>query len=143
MTVKYPADFGDANLRHWEDAEFLFEEHRWANADYLYGLSAECGLKALMTAWGLETDESGSPADREYRKHVQDLWEPFIVWCGISGNEDYLSGLSADAPFQDWSHHNRYAHRRHFSQLDVARHSEAAQKVRDMAWHVITEGGNN
>jgi len=38
-------DFLDPHDRHWEDGERLFGVSRWANADHLYGLSAECGLK--------------------------------------------------------------------------------------------------
>ena len=41
-------DFLDAYLRQWEDAEMLFGSERWATADHLYGLAAECGLKRLM-----------------------------------------------------------------------------------------------
>ena len=33
------ADFFDANARHHLDADFLFDNQRWANADHLYGLS--------------------------------------------------------------------------------------------------------
>ena len=46
--MSHLADFHDAHLRHWQDAELLFRHDRWANADQLYGLSAECGLKAVM-----------------------------------------------------------------------------------------------
>ena len=46
--MPYPANFVDAHHRHWEDAQLLFRNHRWANADQLYGLCAECGLKAVM-----------------------------------------------------------------------------------------------
>lgn len=45
---KYRSDFFNAHQRHWKDAELLYKEKRWANADHLYGLSAECGLKAVM-----------------------------------------------------------------------------------------------
>ena len=41
--MPHPADFVDAHHRHRADAELLFEHHRWANADRLYGFSAECG----------------------------------------------------------------------------------------------------
>lgn len=41
------SDFLDAHNRHWQDAEQLFEAQRWANADQLFGMAAECGLKSL------------------------------------------------------------------------------------------------
>lgn len=46
-------DFLDAHFRHWEDVEQLFQQHRLANADHLYGLAAECGLKRLMMVFGM------------------------------------------------------------------------------------------
>lgn len=48
MSTALGTDFVDAHERHWRDAELLWQHQRWANADQLYGLSAECGLKALM-----------------------------------------------------------------------------------------------
>jgi hypothetical protein len=59
--MTYPADFADAHRRHWEDAELLFAHDRWANADQLYGFSAECGLKTVMQALGMNTDAAGVP----------------------------------------------------------------------------------
>ena len=49
----HPTDFVDSHRRHWQDAELLFDQSRWANADQLYGFSAECGLKAVMKALGM------------------------------------------------------------------------------------------
>ena len=143
--MSHPADFVDASTRHWDDAERLFKEKCWANADYLYGLSAECGLKAVMIVLGLKTDACGSPEELEYRKHVHELWEPFMVWtAGASERAEYVARLRLlpDEPFQDWSHHNRYANRCHFNETDVMPHSKAAQTVRDMVQHAVIMRGN-
>ena len=56
-------DFLDAHLRHWTDAELLYAAQRWANADHLYGISAECGLKGLT-----ETFKNGPLAGKERRQ---------------------------------------------------------------------------
>ena len=72
-----PPDFIDAHHRHWEDAELLFAHDRWANADQLYGFSADCGLKAAMLAMGMVLNAAGKPADKAHWKHVQDLWPVF------------------------------------------------------------------
>lgn len=56
-----PVDFVDAHRRHWADAELLFDHERLGNADQLYGFSAECGLKAVMTGLGMPLDPSGRP----------------------------------------------------------------------------------
>ena len=55
-------DCRDAHDRHWHDGETLYAASRWANADHLYGISAECGLKAAMTGLGMTTTETG-PAE--------------------------------------------------------------------------------
>ena len=72
--MPHVADFADAHRRHWEDAESLFDCGHWANADHLYGLSAECGLKAVMRALGMQVDDEGAPIDKEHRKHIDELW---------------------------------------------------------------------
>ncbi len=41
-------NYKNAARRHYEDAEILFNRLRWANADQLYGLAAECGLKCRI-----------------------------------------------------------------------------------------------
>lgn len=63
-------DFGDAHLRHWEDAEFLLSDRRFGNANHLYGFSAECGLKAIMRALGMKVDQSGSPTLKKHRVQI-------------------------------------------------------------------------
>ena len=74
--MPHPVDFVDAHRRHWADAELLFDHDRWANADQLYGFSAECGLKAVMRTLGMPVDTSGIPGP-EHRVHVQELWSIF------------------------------------------------------------------
>ncbi len=72
------ADFFDAHERHWEDAETLFSHGRYANADHLYGVAAECGLKRLMRSFGMVVDAiSGSPANDKDRQHVNHIWARF------------------------------------------------------------------
>ena len=119
------ANFTDAHRRHWEDAELLFANARWANADQLYGYSAECGLKLVMESLGMA---------RPQRMHVQELWPEFIAFAG-SRREGarYLALLPSGEPFKDWSHHDRYAHQRHFSRQHTQRHREAANEVRGIA----------
>lgn len=59
------ADFLDAHERHLIDAKQLYNAARIANADHLYGLSAECGLKQLMYCFGMSLDASGCPSKRD------------------------------------------------------------------------------
>ena len=60
----------------------LFAHKRWANADQLYGYSAECGLKLVMESIGMVVDDKGVPAERRHRVHVRELWPEFIAFVG-------------------------------------------------------------
>ena len=136
----HPADFTDAHRRHWSDAQLLFNHARWANADQLYGFSAECGLKAVMKALGMPVKTTGIPEEREHRKHIQEGWPTFATFVQGRGGARYLGMLSAGTPFADWSHHNRYANRTHFPQPDVRAHRKAARQVREMVRRAQKDG---
>ena len=126
-----PVDFADAHRRHWEDAELLFGHRRLGNADQLYGFSAECGLKAVMSGLGMELDPSGRPP-RKYARHVQELWPLFGAFASRHGGGRYASELPVENPFSDWSHHDRYARKGYAGSGDVSKHRAGAQQVRRM-----------
>ena len=126
--MPYPADFRDAHRRHWHDAELLFKHQRWANADQLYGLSAECGLKAVMVGLGM-VGPQGAPPQR-YRKHVNELWPQFVTFVSGPSTSNYV--LPEGRPFDDWSITDRYAHRKGFTEAGVCPHRSAANNVRLM-----------
>ena len=42
-------NYTEAALRHWRDAELLKEQNRVENADHLFGVAAECALKAQVS----------------------------------------------------------------------------------------------
>ncbi|MEI7673390.1 MAG: SAM-dependent methyltransferase, partial [Deltaproteobacteria bacterium] len=67
-------DYLDAHDRHWQDAGLLFASTRIANADHLYGMAAECGLKRLMVAFGMTVENDGGPADKSDRIHANHTW---------------------------------------------------------------------
>lgn len=129
--VAHPADYPNAHVRHWQDAEFLFNAKRWANADQLYGLSAECGLKAVMVADGLPVDAAGSPRDRRYKEHVNILWNIFHTFVQGRPTGKLLHHLPQSNPFKSWCVANRYANDAHFDRTTVTLHRDAAQQVRD------------
>ena len=130
--MPWPACFLDAHCRHWRDAEWLREGCRWANADHLYGLSAECGLKAVMEALGMAVDDAGTPAAMEHRKHIRELWPTFLAFVQGRNGARYAEVLPAGKPFGSWSHHDRYAASHHFQANDVEPHRAAALRVCDM-----------
>lgn len=133
-------DFYDAHERHFDDAEVLYQQQRWANADHLFGIAAECGLKALTEKF------KGAPLVRGERYHINepaskpsDAWEIF---------ESYRSGhmlgpkfvVPAVNPFADWNVSQRYANRSNFSQATVDPHRAGASSVMSLLITADVEG---
>ncbi len=131
------ADFHDACLRHLDDAERLFGDQRWANADHLFGLSAECGLKRLMLVFGMVFDQQRQrPMAKDDRVHANELWDRYDTYR--SGRVSY--GLGLTKPFHDWDVHQRYAHQNNFDQARVEPHRAAARQVRDLLRQADRDG---
>jgi len=139
--MHFPADFADAHIRHWQDAEFLFKAGRLANADQLYGYSAECGLKAVMVASGMDVDATtGTPTEPSHRKHIQALWDVFLSFVRTRPVVNLLRHLPRSNPFTAWSHHNRYAGSHHFDSQAVAPHRDGARQVRQFLLRLKVSG---
>ena len=132
--MTYPADFADAHRRHLEDADLLFENARWPNADHLYGLSVECGLKAIMLRLGM--DIALRP---EHKKHLPELWRVFKGFAREHGGGRYVDLLSDCGRFKNWSVNNRYARRRNFQDEDVRPHRDAAWGISEVVRSVDKE----
>ncbi len=125
------ASFPEAQGRHWEDAELLYARQRWGNADQLFGLSAECGLKAVMARHGMPLNASGHPLEHRHRKHIQALWAKFKRFSEHRAAA-YVRALPPASPFSDWSHHNRYSGTGYTDRAAVDRHRGAARHIRQM-----------
>lgn len=120
------ADFLDAHQRHWEDAERLFDAGRWANADHLFGMAVECGLKRLMLVFGMPYDlTKGRPSQVQDRRHANDIWARFESYrCGHALGVQYA--LPSSNPFHDWDVSQRYAHQSNFDQARAYSHQVGA-----------------
>ena len=135
------ADFLDSHLRHWEDAEMLSQATpaRLANADHLYGFSAECGLKWLMIMFGMRPNPTTGDLEKIDRKHINKIAQRY---------ESYRSGhplaaayaLPQSTPFDDWDVDQRYAHRNGFDPARVRRHREGAEIIRRLVTQAQMDG---
>lgn len=134
------ADYLDSHERHLTDADLLHASSLWANADHLYGMAAECGLKRIMQAFGMPLKSTtGSPQQRADWVHADGIWARF---------ESYRSGhhqgaayvLPTTSPFSDWDVSQRYAHRSNFDQTRADSHRTGANVVRTLIQKAKLEG---
>ena len=123
------SDFLDAHERHWDDAERLFAAGRYANADHLYGVAAECGLKRLMMRFGMVVNTmTGTPVVSQDRQHANNIWVRYESYrSGKVEGVDY--GVPTPNPFCNWDVSDRYAHQSNFNQSGVAIHKAGAAAI--------------
>jgi hypothetical protein len=139
---KLPTDYLDAMERHWEDAELFWnqEPKRLANADQLYGLVAECGLKALMTK--LVDDyfdhNRGRPKDRADLVHADGIWSCYMNYSQGGAAARYALPTNIN-PFEHWEIDDRYANRIHFVHARVDGHRKAAHIVKKLVDQAVSQ----
>lgn len=134
-----PEDFLDAHERHYDDAQSLYAQRRWANADHLFGIAAECGLKALTVNF------KGTPLAKNERRHISEASKPTDAWDIF---ESYRSGhvlagrfaLPVANPFTNWDVSQRYAGQSHFDQAVVDPHRDGANIVKNLINTARLEG---
>jgi hypothetical protein len=135
-----PVDFRDASERHWDDAGHLFTNARLANADHLFGLAAECAMKAVMRGLGMTLRPNDRPED-PYAVHINLLWDQFITFAHGRGGAHYANMLSGGRnPFDDWHVRQRYDHRNQFSQTVVENHQQASEETNRVLEEALLNG---
>jgi hypothetical protein len=132
-------DFYWAYQRHWDDAEYLYADSRMANADQLYGYSAECGLKCLMQqCFGMRLDPAtGRPPEKD-QKHIDKVWDRYETYRAGIGTAGYM--LPQPNPFDNWNISERYAHESGFTKTLVDQHKAGAKIVQNLINKAIAEG---
>ena len=89
---------------------------------------------------GMPVDVGGKPTTGQHLQHVDRFWSTFVSFAnGLTGAR-YVRLLPSGTPFADWSHHNRYAHRRHFPKTDIEPHRQAARTVCEMVRQATQDG---
>jgi hypothetical protein len=119
-------DYYDAAQRHWDDANHLLSSSRLPNADQLFGLSAECALKAIMLSLGMPMN-NGRPADSRKHGHINVLWDEFITFANGKGQAHYAAALGATNPFLHWNVGQRYEHASVVNLQIVTDHKNSAE----------------
>lgn len=115
-------DYPDAANRHRNDADLLLESKRLPNADQLYGLAAECALKAVLTWLGMETTVDGAPKDKRRYGHINRLWGEFLSFANGHEGACYAAMLPQTNPFDNWDVGQRYGQTTSIAEATVHDH---------------------
>jgi hypothetical protein len=126
--ARMSTDFCDAAYRHHTDAGLLSDRKSVPNADHLYGISAECSLKAVMIGLGAPSQD-GDLQESPHRQHINKLWSEYQAFLKGRTASRYLAPLGdlALEPFADWRVDQRYAHRSEITAKELAGHAKAAR----------------
>lgn len=133
------ADFLDAHNRHMDDGELLYQESRLANADQFYGFAAECGLKKLMSVFGMFVTTDGSPTNRVDRVHADEIWARYETYRSTSVHGANYA-LPSSYSFQNWRASQRYVNRNDILRQNVEAHRAAAGAIRALVKQAQLEG---
>lgn len=133
-------DFKDASARHLADAQLLQAQSRLANADHLYGVSAECSLKCIMVGLGHPADGTGAPTG--HKDHINVLLAKFQVWASGLLDANHVAMLPAAAAFSQWGVYQRYWAKTNgrFVAGTVAVTANAATQCRAVVTDMILDG---
>lgn len=132
--------FRDASMRHLDDGERLYSARRFANADQLFGLSAECALKSVMHALGMAVSKAGSPRDRGHKVHMPEQWAAFQSFAQGALAARYLDPLEKTNPFADWKVDQRYWKDGAVSRAVTEKHRAAAAQCQVSLGTLILDG---
>ena len=138
-----PLDYRDAADRHWKDAIHLMSDSRLANADHLFGFSAECALKAVMQSLGMQMNpkKPGVP-EPPFAVHIGRLGDEFLTFANARGGARYTVGIEGTLnPFSDWDISQRYNHSADISLQVVQNHLAGAKRTKAMLEEAFMDGG--
>lgn len=97
-------NFRGAATRHHIDAKDLHARGRRANAGHLYGLAAECVLKAFLEQEGVNVAARG-----KWWTHIEELWDESLLYMKTRhAAKAYAAKLTRPNPFAEWHVAHRY-----------------------------------
>jgi hypothetical protein len=137
-----PLSFPDAARRSWTDAEQLLNAGRSGTPDHLYGLAAECALKAILAGLGAFLGEP--PPRSPYRRHINHLWAEYATFMSASRARIGLLPPSTPpghpAPFAAWDVVHRYFDDGTFALARVAAHRADASVAMELFERAVVNG---
>lgn len=123
-----PANFHEAARRTYGDAEHLDAAGRVGGADHLFGIAAECALKAILAAPNVAVITS-DPPKKPFKCHIDKLWQEFQA--AASGLPCAIPALGTN-PFASWLAEHRYEADSFFTAARLEAHKNGAFEAMKM-----------
>jgi hypothetical protein len=114
--------FPQAARRLFEDGELLRNNQRFATACHLYGLAAECALKACMKG------VPGNSRQLPYR-HLPEIANDARRWLTSKRHKGLLQLLGNVEYMRGWDVQNRYWSIDYFTEGDCVRFRDHARRT--------------
>jgi len=132
--------YGSAATRMWTDAETLYASTRLGTADHLYGLAAECCLKAILHAVGIIPADAPSKPQKPFGVHIDRLWGEYNA--ALAGPHSATYAVAQLNPFNvgPWKADDRYLHDSKFSATRVSAHQNGAKQAWVMFEQAVLNG---
>jgi len=113
--MAYATDMPAAARRHFAAAEDLIGGQRKDVAGYLYGIAAECAVKAMMIDAGLRPSSNGPRKDDPFFAHFPDLRTMLRDTLSGRRSATITNFINDDSFMNHWSTRMRYSHGRDIS----------------------------
>jgi hypothetical protein len=104
----FKPDLPAAARRHLEAATVLRNRSHFSVAGYLYGIAAECAIKAMMVEAGMQTIGTSRPND-PYYAHFPELRTLLRDGRQMRRSPILLRYINNDAFMNNWSIRMRYS----------------------------------
>jgi len=125
--------YAEPARRAFADAEALWLDGRLGTADHLFGLAAECALKAILCGLGLITAD---PPPAPFKVHINKLWGEYLT--SLQGPA--APAIPRSSPFSDWNVNDRYEDDAFFRPERVAPHRDGARETLLAFEEAVTQG---
>lgn len=137
--VPVRVNYSESARRHFIDASTLLGGSRQANAGQLFGIAAECGIKAILVACQVPVDADGSinkptgVRGKGFKEHWPHLGQALTNMASAIPDSrtasTYLSLIPNLSHFSDWLIEHRYWRDAALPLTSIARWQTAASEV--------------